>query len=74
MPLLRSRRAVWAISARRSSTGVNHRALAAWAEHRPIIVGKADGREHLVRLVVAYAEDTLQVQRVGGGKEALSHI
>jgi len=48
--------------------------LAARAEHRPTIVGKADGCERLVRLAAAYAEDTLQVQRAGGGKEALSHI
>ncbi len=37
--------------------GVNRRALAARAERRAAIVGKADGRECLVCLVVAQTKD-----------------
>ena len=55
---------------------VNCRALAPRAERRAAVVGEADGRERLVRLVVAHAEDSLEAQRAGGGgkEEVLGHI
>ena len=56
--------------------GVDRRALAARAERRAAVVGKADGRERRVRLVVTHAEDGLEAQRAGygGKKEVLGHL
>ena len=55
--------------------GVDRRAFAAWAERRAAVVGKSDGRERRVGLVVGHAKDRLQAQRPSGGgkEEVLSH-